>query len=389
MSARRAQYDEATMHLSYWEQDGLLEADCIVVGAGLIGLQTALELRALAPAARILVLERGALPAGASSRNAGFACFGSLTELLHDIDTLGADAALALVEQRWRGLQRLRSRVGDAAVEYEALGGYEVLTAAHLPALERIDEVNQLMAPLFRAPVFRADQQGLRRAGFGLSARALVVNPHEGQLHSGRLMDVLLRQTAAAGVRIHTGVQVRAVHESGRRVEVHADSTTHTLVFRAAGVALCTNGLLEQLAPGCGIRPARGQVLVTEPVPDLAWRGSFHMDQGYIYFRHLGNRVLLGGARNADLAGETSAEMTLTEPIQQRLEQLLQDTLLPGRDTRIAMRWAGIMGFSEHKQAVVRRVSPRVLIGFGCNGMGVALGADVAARTAALLLQDC
>lgn len=388
MSVRRAQYDEATMHLSYWEQDGLLEADCIVVGAGLIGLQTALELRALAPAARILVLERGALPAGASSRNAGFACFGSLTELLHDIDTLGTDAALALVEQRWRGLQRLRSRVGDAAVEYEALGGYEVLTAAHLPALERIDEVNQLLAPLFGAPVFRADRQGVQRAGFGPSARALVVNPHEGQLHSGRLMDVLLRQVAAAGVRIHTGMQVSAVHEAGSRVEVHAESATHALVLRAAGVALCTNGLLDQLVPGCGIRPARGQVLVTEPVPGLAWRGSFHMDQGYIYFRNLGNRVLLGGARNVDLAGEASAEMTITEPIQRRLEQLLQDTLLPGRETRVAMRWAGIMGFSEHKQAVVRRVSPRVVIGFGCNGMGVALGADVAARTAALL-QDC
>ena len=64
---------------SFWEDDVMLEADCIVVGGGLIGLLTALEWRDAHPADRIMLLERGFLPSGASSRNAGFACFGSLT----------------------------------------------------------------------------------------------------------------------------------------------------------------------------------------------------------------------------------------------------------------------------------------------------------------------
>lgn len=378
------------MHLSYWEQDSLLDADYIVVGAGLIGLQTAIELRQRAPSARVLVLERGALPAGASSRNAGFACFGSLSELLHDIDRFGTDAALGIVEQRWRGLQRLRQRIGDAALAYEALGGFELLTTQHMAALDRLDEVNRLLHPLFGAPVFTHDAHGVRRAGFGPDARALVANGYEGQLHSGRLMDALLRLAGQAGVRIHTGVMVQQLDDSGARVRVLAASPgdARTLVFSAAGVALCTNGLLAQLAPGCGVQPARGQMLLTDPVPGLPWRGCFHIDQGFHYFRNIGERVLLGGARNLDVAGETTTDMALNPAIQQRLEQLLYDTVLPASKPAIAMRWAGIMGFSDNKQALVRAYTSRVTIGFGCNGMGVALGAEVAARTAALMTGD-
>ncbi|RYZ47414.1 MAG: FAD-binding oxidoreductase, partial [Sphingobacteriales bacterium] len=65
--------------LSYWEKTSFLHYDHIVIGSGIVGLSTALELRGRFPSSRILVLERGLLPTGASSRNAGFACMGSVT----------------------------------------------------------------------------------------------------------------------------------------------------------------------------------------------------------------------------------------------------------------------------------------------------------------------
>ncbi len=64
---------------------------------------------------------------------------------------------------------------------------------------------------------------------------------------------------------------------------------------------------------------------------------------------------------------------------------MLAKIILPGRPVRIEQRWAGLMGFTIDKQPLVQKLSARVAMGFGCNGMGVALGADVAARTAALL----
>ncbi len=359
----------------------MLDADVVVVGGGLIGLQTALELQAANLSTRVVVLERGILPAGASTRNAGFACFGSLTELLHDIDTIGEPATLALVEQRWRGLARLRQRLGDAAIGYECLGGFELLHEAGLPALERLDTLNRSLHPLFSQPVFCVDALALQAAYFGPQVKALVRNPFEGQLHSGRLMHALARLAAQNGIRMHTGVQVQTLEENDGAVHIHTSGPT----FRAARVAVCTNGFTSGLLPDSGIQPGRGQVLVTDPIPGLPWRGTYHLDCGFYYFRNISERVLLGGARHLDFDAEATTEFAITDTVQQALEHLLRDTIVPGRQVRIAQRWAGIMGFSVNKQPLVRRLSERVVLGFGCNGMGVALGAEIAAQTAALL----
>ena len=369
---------------SFWEQDAMLDADVIVVGAGLVGLQTALEVRARLPHARIRVLERGALPCGASTRNAGFACFGSLTELLHDCDTMGESATAALVERRWQGLRRLRARVGDAALGYEQRGGFELLREEELAALDSLDKVNALLRPVFGQDVFYADTAAPARCGFGAQVRVLVGNSLEGQLHTGMLMQALIRLAAQQDISLLAGVRVVSLEEGDGEVRVHAAAPA-PLTLRAARVALCTNGFTQELLPECGIVPARGQVLVTEPVPGLPWHGTYHLERGFYYFRNIGERVLLGGARHLHMAAEATSELAVTAPVQKALERLLKEVILPGRNPPIAQRWAGIMGFTADKQPLVRRVSERIVLGFGCNGMGVALGADIAGRTAALL----
>src|SRR5437764_1278060 len=105
--------------LSFWERESLLDYDCIVIGSGIVGLSTAISLKEINPSLRVMILERGILPGGASTRNAGFACFGSPTELLADIELDGADAMTALVEKRFLGLGKLRKRLGDKEIGYE------------------------------------------------------------------------------------------------------------------------------------------------------------------------------------------------------------------------------------------------------------------------------
>jgi gamma-glutamylputrescine oxidase len=376
------------MQLSFWEHDVMLDADFIVVGGGIIGLQTALELRDQRPQDRIVVLERGLLPSGASSRNAGFACFGSLTEILSDLDALGEDAVLTMVERRWRGLGRLRQRLGDEAIGYEEFGGFDLLFDAHLEALQRLDEVNHKLQPLFGSAVFSIDETALASSRFGPQAKALVKNPFEGQVHSGKLMRALAKLAAARGIEIHTGAQVDALEESGGEVQVRVRAAgDRTLAFRAPRVAVCTNGITGELLCDTGIVPARGQILVTEPITGLPWRGTYHLEQGFYYFRNVDERVLLGGGRNLALDAEATTDMALTDTIQSALERLLNDTILPGRAVRIEHRWSGVMGFAADKQPIVRMLSDRVALGFGCNGMGVALGADIAAQTAGILLR--
>ena len=70
--------------ISYWEKTQFLKYDLIVVGGGIVGLFTALEFLNNHPNSKIAVFDKGVFPDGASTKNAGFACFGSLSELVED-----------------------------------------------------------------------------------------------------------------------------------------------------------------------------------------------------------------------------------------------------------------------------------------------------------------
>src|ERR1043165_8455896 len=115
------------MNLSFWERSTFFsDMDVVIIGSGIVGLNAALALRKKNKHLRIVVLERGILPSGASSKNAGFACFGSPSELLDDLKKQSEDAVFSLVEKRWKGLLRLRKNLGDKAIDLHNWGGYEV-----------------------------------------------------------------------------------------------------------------------------------------------------------------------------------------------------------------------------------------------------------------------
>ena len=115
------------MQLSYWEiKNWFSNVDFTIVGSGIVGLHTAIRLRERFPKAKILVLEKGILPQGASTKNAGFACFGSVSEILDDLKTHTEEEVIQLIQKRYAGLQLLRKNLGDAAIAYQPLGGYEL-----------------------------------------------------------------------------------------------------------------------------------------------------------------------------------------------------------------------------------------------------------------------
>jgi len=104
--------------ISFWESNSLMKYDYIIVGGGIVGLSTAAELLERDSSLKVLVLERGLFPSGASTKNAGFACFGSVSELWQDLNQIGEQAMLALVEKRWNGLGLLKQRLGEKKLGY-------------------------------------------------------------------------------------------------------------------------------------------------------------------------------------------------------------------------------------------------------------------------------
>lgn len=366
--------------LSYWEKESLLSFDCIVIGSGIVGLSAAISLKEKSPRRRIAVLERGLLPVGASTRNAGFACIGSLTEILDDLEHMPADAVVQLVNLRRKGLQLLRSRIGDDRMDYRENGSYELISDAEAPALARLDEVNELLGGILPGPAFSIADDKL--PGMGIVAKHLVQNNFEGELNTGKMMRTLIDLAIERGIEIKTGCEVKGMDESPGSVTVHLQGG---LSLTADYVAVCTNAFTPALVSGLDISPGRGQVLVTTPVKGLPFKGIYHFDKGYYYFRELQGRVLFGGGRNLDFEGETTTELQLNARIQADLEEKLRTIILPGRDVTVEHRWSGIMAFGGTKQPVIRAHSDRIFLAVRMGGMGIAIGSEAGRMLAGLV----
>ena len=362
------------MNLSYWEiKTWLTNVDYTVVGSGIVGLSTALHLKLKQPNAKIVVLEKGLFPQGASTKNAGFACFGSLSEILNDLESHSTDDVVELVDQRHKGLQLLRTTLGDTALSYQQLGGFELFLDKDKPLFEtcsqKMSEVNRLLKPIFKADVFSSISNKFK---FSRIQNKYICNQFEGQIDTGKMMLELIKKVQMLGVIILNNTKVEAYFEHPNKVSIQ---TTH-FEFSSQKLIFTTNGFAKQLINE-NVQPARAQVLITKPIDNLHIKGTFHLDCGYYYFRNIDNRILLGGGRNLDIKTETTTELAQTEKIQDSLENLLKYTILPGRDYEIEHRWSGIMGVGPQKKPIVKQLSNHVYCGVRMGGMGVAIGSLV------------
>ena len=375
---------------SYWEKASFYRYDHVVVGAGIVGLSHALELRERFPGARIMVLERGLLPTGASTRNAGFACMGSASELLDDLLTNSEAEVVALFAARKKGLERLRARTGDARIGYKADGGYELISEREADVCRKLDMLNNMLRDVTGAPAFKMANEKIVEFGFaGGYDKALVENTCEAGLHTGMLVRTLMDLATERGIEVKTGAEVVSFEEDTKEVNVAVRDPFGggAILFSCGTLSLCTNAFTKQLLPEVDVIPGRGQVVVTEPIPGLRFKGIFHFDKGYYYFREIDGRVLFGGGRNLDFEGERTTEMGLNERIQADLDDKLANIILPGQSYAVSMRWSGIMAFGETKKPIVRSFGRRVFGAFRMGGMGVALGSISAAELADLIEQ--
>jgi len=372
------------MMFSIWERETILaRADHLIVGAGITGLNAAIRLKGLDPGARVVVVDRDPWGGGASYRNAGFACLGSPTELLDDIREHGEELVWDLVGMRWQGLQRLLTRVPAGAMGLVWCGGAELFpeeessrweeVCAQLPELNR--RFREILGP---EPQFleQRPHQGFRKVigQIGIT--------REGRLHAGHMMQGLRGLALGLGVEIHTGVTVGGLEPETGGVRVH---TREGRSLEAGSVGIATNGFTPDWYPLPDVRPARNQVYLTSPVPGLAWDYCLHCHSGYIYARRVGDRVLIGGARYLDPAGETVSQEGLTPQIGHFLNAFLERHLLPSGSFTMDMAWSGTMGVGDSKRPMIMPLGGGVFAAIRLGGMGVAIGTLVGESLAEMM----
>ncbi len=373
-------------YISYWEHDvWLKDIDITIIGSGIVGLSSAYFIKKKYPQKKVVVLERGFLPHGATTRNAGFSCFGSPSEILSDIKKTGKDKAYALVKERFDGLNALIQLHGPDAIQYENFGGYEIFKESEKSTYEEyLSKLNELNTELqdvlnIRSHVYQVAEKN-KSAELGLKGIVgMFFNPWEGQLHSGLLIRNLVKLCREVGVEIITGINIHRFENSNHQVILHAENHVE---IKTKKLIITVNGFAKALVPELEVFPARGQVLVTSPIHGLQIRGTFHHNEGFDYFRNVGNRVLLGGGRNLDADNEQTTSMERNEKIFGYLFELLKETVLPGKEFSIDYEWSGTMGVGEEKSPIVKYIKDNVMVAVRMGGMGVAIGTNVGKKVA-------
>ncbi|MCK7589435.1 FAD-binding oxidoreductase [Subsaxibacter sp. CAU 1640] len=370
------------MNLSYWEiKSYLSNIDFTIIGSGIVGLNCALNLKERFPEANILVLERGMLPQGASTKNAGFACFGSLSEIIDDLDSHSEEEVFDLVKKRLDGLKLLRQTLSDKTIEYYQYGGCELFDSNddefYDTCLSKREVINKLLFPFFKSEAFILKENVFQ---FKNVKEYYSFSPFEGQLDTGKMMVALTNLVLSKGVKILNSVSVESFQDLGGSIHVK----TNHFELKTNKLLIATNGFAKQLMDE-EVKPARAQVLITKPIENLHIKGTFHLDKGFYYFRNIDNRILFGGGRNLDFKTEETTVMEQTRLIQDKLEELLKTTILPKTPFEIEHRWSGIMGVGNQKKPIVKQLSGNVYCGVRLGGMGVAIGSLIGKELAELL----
>lgn len=337
--------------------------DVAVVGGGITGCSCAL---ALAEAGlRVRLYEAREIAGGASGRNGGFALRGASAPYPVIAESIGSERATALWRWTEAELAELATLVGDA---FRPTGSLRVA----------VDEEER--------GELRAEYDGLRSGGFAvewldelpppLSGRypAAIRHPPDGVLQPARLVRRLAARAAEAGVEIHEHTRIDSPNETG----------AEAVVVATDGYPSGLLGELEGL-----IVPTRGQVIATEPVPEMLFEVPHYGRHGFDYWHQTPDgRIVAGGFRDVSLDTEFTADEVTTPLVQAALERFVES--LMSRPLRIDYRWAGIFGMVFDFLPVVGRAPDEdgLWIAGGYSGHGNVLGFACGRLVARALLGD-
>lgn len=365
------------MNLSYWERTSFLQNyDYTIVGAGIVGLFTTIEIKKKNANAKVLVLERSFLPDGASTKNAGFACFGSISEIIEHRKKTSEQEFKNLVSKRVQGLKKMREVLGDVNIDFKANGGYEVFTKndeiIYDECVQSLNEYNSILEDIFNDTVYEIKDEYIERFNFK-NVEHLIYTKQEAQIHSGKMMQALIKKAYEYGVQILFNTELLS-YENRDEILLHTNVST----IKTHKLLITNNAFAKNIFSELDLKPGRGQIIVTSEVKDLKLKGNFHYDKGYYYFRNIDNRVLIGGGRNLDFKAEETFEFGTTDLVQKELMRLLTEVILPDTNFTIDYSWSGIMAFGNEITPIVKELQKNIYCGVRCNGMGVAMGSLLA-----------
>ena len=237
--------------------DRAAASDCIVIGAGLIGLSTAIHLGR--SGATVRVLERGRIGDGTSSKASGW-----ISAQLRTPNDL-----LALVLASLAYYPEFLASLGDDC-GYDRTGSLVVFDSEEqLDQRRTLDRTQQQVRGYAGTRFLDAREVHEIEPGLAPSIVGGAYFDADAQVEPLRLLEAMVRAAPAAGVSVHQGADVSAI----ARVEGCWRVTTTIGDFEARTLVIATGAWAPAVGELAGIEipviPVSGQLLVTEPLPGL------------------------------------------------------------------------------------------------------------------------
>ncbi|MEX0604387.1 NAD(P)/FAD-dependent oxidoreductase [Marinobacter sp.] len=356
--------------------------DFVILGTGLVGKQIAIKLVKKYPNSRIAIVDRHPFSYGASTRNAGFSCFGSVSEIIMDLKNDQSENVFELVKQRFLGIEKLVDEFGASNFDFFQTGGFEVFEneVEYNVAIENLSFINDYLSQKLNvSEMFKIES--INRFNFNYLDKA-IYNPFEGMLNPGKLNQLLSHKVHKAGVEPLYGLEIKEIIKQEGQYALIA---SNGLKIIANQLILANNAFVSKLLPELDVVPARGQIILTKPIDKLHFDGIFHANKGYIYFRNVGDRVLIGGGRDQFLNQEKSYDIETTDDVINYLINYLKTHVLQIQEFEVETSWSGIMAMGNEKTPIVKRFDESLVLCVRMGGMGVALGPIVSDEVITLL----
>ena len=345
---------------------GEQRVDVCIVGGGFTGVSAALE---LAKAGRtVALLEAESLGWGCSGRNGGQINPGLAADHAALEKQLGVDDARALWELSLAGVELLRSRVRDYAIDCELKQGILLVAnkSRHIPELHAWQASLERLGYDQLTFHDRASLQGLLNADY----QAGIMDMGGGDLHPLKYVLGLGLAAERHGAQLFERSPVLGYQQNVDGVLVH----TAQGQIRAGHLLLAGNAYIGKLLPWQQRRfmPIGSYVGATAPLGELANQlipsraAVCDMNTLIDYYRLTADGRLLFG-------GRASARDARPEALRSTMRQRMTRVFPALSEVDFDYLWGGQVAMTASKAPHFGRLGSRVLFTQGYSGQGVAL----------------
>ena len=357
---------------------GREECDTVIVGGGLAGLTTALQLARAGQS--VIVLEAESVGFGASGRNGGFVGAGYATGSDEIARIAGKEAARKLHMMSIEGMDFVRDTIRELAID-------DARPIPGIMSVLRYDDAADLKAyadGLRRDYGYELEFMERDRVRSVLKSERYFQALRDGRafhMHPLNYLRAVAREIERLGGRIFEGSPARSVDLDGAQKRVATaggEVFARHVVFTTGGYTGALLGALKR-----AFLPIATYVMVSEEAPDMIASAIATSDaigdnrRAGDYYRVIdgGKRLLWGGrittraASTEALVKELRAEMVGTYP------------QLAGLKTELA--WSGLMSYARHLMPQIGKMRDGVwyCTAFGGHGLNTtAIGGKVIAE---------